>query len=361
MNGSTFSILPNFTLSKSTPRQQTTLSYSPSFVIYEPTSALDTVDQGAALNYRYRLSQQVSLSLGDNFYRTSDVFDQSNTFSGGEITGSTQTPAVTVIAPFVEQMTNMLQGLVSYQFGRDGMVGAGGSFSTYDFPSPSNSSGLSNSNGSGARAFYNRRLSPSQYFGLGYQYGRTTTSGLSEQSTTGTNSLLPFYTFYFSQSVSFSISAGVEYASVLIAQSPAVTSWSPEAVASMGWQSRRANLAASYARIVTSGGGLIGAFNSNSVSVSAGYQLTRSWSSALSASYTNSSALTSQLSAYTGGVSAVSGQASLSHRFGERFGVGFGYEIVHESFPGNAVISENPDSSQEYARITYQFSKPLGR
>ena len=124
VNDGTFSILPMFMLAQSTPRQQTTLSYSPSFVIYEPTTTLDTIDQGAALTYRYRLSQQVSLSLGDSFYRTSDVFDQSYTFSSGGITGSTQTPTETVIAPYAEQMTNTVHGLVSYQFGRDGMVGA---------------------------------------------------------------------------------------------------------------------------------------------------------------------------------------------------------------------------------------------
>jgi hypothetical protein len=361
VNDGTFSILSTFMLSQSTPRQQTTLSYSPSLVIYEPTTAPDTIDQGAALTYKYRLSQQVSVSLGDTFYRTSNVFDQSYTFSSGAITGSTQTPAATVIAPFAEEMTNAVQGLVSYQFGRNGMVGAGGSFSTFDYPNPSNSSGLSNSNAGGATAFYNRRLSRSQYFGLEYQYGRTTTSGLNEQSTTETHSLLPYYTRYFSQTVSFSISAGIEHASVLLVQPPAFKSWSPEVDVSMGWQSRRANLATYYARIVTSGGGLVGAFNSNAVGVSAGYKLTRSWSVALSANYTNSNTLSSQIISSTGGGTTVSGQASLSRTFGERFGVGFAYERLHEDFSSITVISENPDSNQEYARITYQFRKGLGR
>jgi hypothetical protein len=364
VNDGTFSILPMFMLAQSTPRQQTTLSYSPSFVIYEPTTTLDTIDQGAALTYRYRLSQQVSLSLGDSFYRTSDVFDQSYTFSSGGITGSTQTPAETVIAPYAEQMTNAVHGLVSYQFGRDSMVGAGGSFSTSNYPGPSNSSGLANSNGSGAAAFYNRRLSHSQYLGLEYQYGRTTTSGLNEHSTTETNSLLPFYTRYFSRTVSFSISAGIEHASVLLVQSPTSTtskSWSPEAGVSMGWQSRRANLAASYARSVTSGWGLVGAYSSNAAGIFAGYKLTRSWSAGLSANYTNSKTVSAQIISYTGGGTILSGQASLSRTFGERFGVGFGYERLHEDFSGITIISENPDSNQEYARITYQLRKPLGR
>jgi hypothetical protein len=364
VNDGTFSILPTFALAKSTPRQQTALSYSPSFVIYAPTTSLDTIDQGAALNYTYRLSQHVSLSLEDSFYRTSDVFDQSYTFSSGAITGSTQTPAVTVIAPFTEMMTNTVHGLVNYQFGRDGMVGAGGFFSTFDYPSPSNAAGLSNSNGGGASAFYNRRLSHSQYLGLEYQYGRTTATGLNEHSTTETNSLLPFYTLYFSPTVSFSISVGIEHANVLQVQSAAsttLTSWSPEVDVSVGWQVSRANLAASYARVVTSGGGLIGAYTSNVAGISAGYKLTRSWSVGLSTNYTDSNTVSGQIISNTGNGTIVSGQAALSRMFGERLGVGFGYERLHENFAGISIISRNPDSYQEYARITYQFRKPLGR
>ena len=241
------------------------------------------------------------------------------------------------------------------------MVGAGGSFSTFDYPNPSDSAGLSNSNASGATAFYDRRLSRSQYLGLGYQYGRTTSNGLEGQTTTDTNSLLPFYTLYFSRTASFSISAGIEHTSVQQAQSPVFKSWSPEAAISMGWQSSRANLAAYYSYTVTSGGGLVGAFTSNSAGVSAGYKLTRSWSVALSASYVNSNTVSPQIVSYGEGGNTASGQASLSRMFGERIGVGFGYERLHEDFSGIKVISENPDSYQEYARFTYQFRKALGR
>ncbi len=129
----------------------------------------------------------------------------------------------------------------------------------------------------------------------------------------------------------------------------------------MGWQSRRANLAASYARSVTSGGGLFGAYSSNAAGISVSYKLTRSWSAGLSANYTNTKTVSAQIISFTGGGTIVAGQASLSRTFGERFGVGFGYERLHEDFSGITIISENPDSNQEYARITYQFRKPLGR
>ena len=111
--------------------------------------------------------------MQDTFYRSSDVFDQSYLFSTGAITGSTQTPISTVIYPFEEQLSNTANAVISYQFGRDSMVGGGGSYSIVDFPVSTNTSGISNSNVSGASAFYNRRLSRRQYMGFSYQYSRT--------------------------------------------------------------------------------------------------------------------------------------------------------------------------------------------
>ena len=52
------------------------------------------------------------------------------------------------------------------------MVGGGGSYSIVDFSGSTVTSGISNSNVSGASAFYNRRLSRRQYMGVTYQYSR---------------------------------------------------------------------------------------------------------------------------------------------------------------------------------------------
>jgi hypothetical protein len=333
------------------------LSYSPSFLIYEPTDTLDTVNQGAALNFMYRFNQQVSLSVNDSFYRTSNVFDQSYTFSNGGITGSTQSPAAAVIAPFTEQMNNFVNGTLSYQFGRDGMVGAGGFYSTFELPNSSNSLGLSNSNGGGASAFYDRRLSRSQYLGMEYEYSRIDTTGLNQESTTELNSLLPFYTIYFKRTFSFSVSAGIEHDYSTLPQSPPLSSWSPAATLSGGWQRNRANLVASYTHAVTAGNGLIGAFHSNGANAFGGLRLTKSWNAALSLSYEDLATITPQTTSYAGGTT-ISGQASLTRRLGENFTAAFGYERLHEEY---STISVNPDTNEAFARITYQFRRPVGR
>ncbi len=172
VNDATFSIIPTVAISRSTPRQQETLTYSPSFIFYKPTSVLDTVDQGAAVTFQDRLSPAVTFSLQDNFYRTSDVFDQSYLFSAGAITGSSQTPTTTVIHSIPEQLSNTANAVISYQFGRDSMVGGGGSYSLIDYPFPQTRRAFQIPTMIGASAFYNRRLSRRQYTGVTYQYSR---------------------------------------------------------------------------------------------------------------------------------------------------------------------------------------------
>ena len=58
---------------------------------------------------------------------------------------------------------------------------------------------------------------------------------------------------------------------------PPARSWSPLLTASLSWQGQRTSLAASYARIVTGGGGLAGAYHSNIANVSGRWQISRTW------------------------------------------------------------------------------------
>src|SRR5271168_4241539 len=53
----TYSIFPQITLDRITPRQQLALTYSPGFTFYQHTSALNAADQNGTLNFQYRLSQ----------------------------------------------------------------------------------------------------------------------------------------------------------------------------------------------------------------------------------------------------------------------------------------------------------------
>ncbi len=52
----TYSVLPTIMLDQTTPRQHRALTYSAGFLFYDPTSALNSVEQSAGVNYRYRFS-----------------------------------------------------------------------------------------------------------------------------------------------------------------------------------------------------------------------------------------------------------------------------------------------------------------
>ncbi len=355
----TYSILPSLSFDHSTPRQKEQFSYSPSFTFYEPTSALDSVDQNAAAGLQYRFSPEVALSLEDSFSRTSNVYNSSYVFSNA-VTGSTLTPAPTVIAPFAEQLINTASGVLSYQFGQNAMVGGGGSFTNFDLPNPANASGLYNSNGSGGQVFYNRRLSSGQYLGLTYQYARILAYPVNGVTEVQTHMLLPFYTLYLNQAFSISISFGIEHADTAAPQSPTSDSWSPSVTASAGWQGSRGDFAASFSRTVTAGGGLLGAYESNSISSSGGWKLSRTWSGAVSVSYASINSVTLAISSLQGGNTLTAG-VSAEHSIGERLSASFQYQHLREDYNGITVITADPDSNRESVNLTYQFRRPLGR
>jgi hypothetical protein len=360
VNDATFSFYPTVGIIRSTVRRQVTAYYSPSFVFYEPTTVLNTINNGASMTFQDRFSPHITFNVEDFFYRTSDVFDQSYLFSGGGVTGSTQTPGTILIAPFEQQLSNLAHAFLSYQFGRDGMIGGGASDSTIYFSAPSATTGLGNSHEDGAWAFYNRRISAMQYLGFSYQWSRTAAETSTQRSDTQINSLLPFYSFYFTKTSSISVSGGAQQVNVTSPTSPASNTWSPEADVSVGYQGKRGYVAASYSYTTTSGGGLLGAYNTNAADLNGGWNFNRTWTADVSMSYANTTNATPTLFTFAGGTT-IAGQVSLSHAFRESLLVKVGYQRLHEDYIDIPIIAANPDSNQVYGKITYEFRKPMGK
>jgi hypothetical protein len=360
VNDGKFSFYPTVSIIRSTVRRQVSASYSPSFVFYEPTTALDSINNGATMTFQDRFSPHITFSVQDFFYRTSDVFDQSLLFSGGGVTGSTQTTAPVVIAPFEQQLNNLAHASLGYQFGRDGMVGGGASDSTYYFSAPSATTGLGNSHADGAWVFYNRRISQKQYFGVSYQWTRTAAQTSLQTSYTTVNSVLPFYSFYITKTTSVSVSGGIEQVNVTSPHLPASNSWSPEVDVSVGYQGKRGYLASSYSYSTTAGAGLLGAYSTNNAALSGGWNFSRTWTSEVSVYYANATNETPNLFTLVVGTT-VAGQASITHTFRESLILRMGYQRLHETYSAIPIISANPDSNQVYGKITYSFRKPMGK
>jgi hypothetical protein len=363
-----YTIAPSIAFNKTTERQHLTLTYSPGFTFYQHTSTLNAANQNAAVNFQYRLSEHTTISLGDSFQKSTNVFDQFYPVSGETVSGSPKAPPTGVVAPFAEQLSNSANIGLSYQFSRNGMIGASGIATENNYPNTAEAPGLYNSNSFGGSAFYTRRLSSSQYIGGTYQYLRSQSDPVNVQANPATaqpevqtHTLLAFYTIYLNPTLSLSLSSGPQHADATQAPSPPFSSWTPSVTASVGWQRNHTNFVASYLRTVTGGLGLPGAYNSNSTNASVRWQMARSWNIGAAGSYFNNKNLTPSFPSSNPGGQTASGTASVQYFMSEHLSVELGYSRVHQSYSGIAVISAAPDSNRGFVSLSYRVTRPVGR
>jgi hypothetical protein len=363
-----YTISPTLSLNQTTTRQQLALIYSPGFTFYQKNSTLNASNQNANLNFQYRLSPHTSISLNDSFQKSSNAFDQLYPLSGTTISGSTQSPSAEVVAPYADRLSNTANMGFGYQFSRNRMIGIGGAFAVSNYPNPAEAAGLYNSNSWGSSIFYSQRLSSKQYMGLTYQYIQSRGNPVNGQDNLGntstevqTQTVLPFYTIYFSPKISLSISAGPQHYDATQAPLPSIHSWTPSIMASIGWQTSHTNLAASYSRTVSASTGLDSASDSNTTSAAANWQIARTWSTGLGFSYFSNKSVGPVSSTLNSNGHTVSGTISVQHALSENFRAELGYTRLQQSYSGIAAISTVPDSDREFISVTYQLTRPLGR
>jgi hypothetical protein len=357
-----YAIFPNIALDETTPRLHWVLSYSPGFTFYQRVSSRNQENQNVAIDFKYRLSPHVTLSLRDSFQKSSSVLDQPDLASAGAVTGGTQGTGLAIIAPLADQLTNNGNAELTYQFSANGMIGASGTFTNLHYSNPAQVPGLADSSTQGGSAFYSHRLSKKHYIGASYQYQRLLTypSGAA-QNETQTHTVLAFYTLYLRPNLSISFSAGPQHTDAFQFPLSSAQSWSPAASASVGWQAQHTNVAASYSRTVSGGGGLQGAFHTNTANLSLRQQLSRNWSGQVVGAYSIYKTLTPLFIPPSLGGHSISGSASLHRNLGQHFSAEAGYTRLHQSYGNIAAITTAPDTNREWLSISYQFARPLGR
>lgn len=354
-----YSIAPTIALELYRSRMDWDFSYSPGFTFYQKTTSRNQADQNFAVDFKYRLSPHVTLSLLDSLQKTSNGFSQSNLVSP-TVSGTAQAPNDSVIAPLASVLRNTGSAQITYQFAPNAMVGAGGIFSNLHYPNPTEVPGLSDSSSRGGSAFYTHRLSAVHYIGVTYQYSMFLATPNQVQNETQTHSILFFYTLYLQRTLSMSFFAGPQHANTEQSGLLPFRKWSPSTGVSLGWQGPRSGLAATYSRTITDGGGLGESVHSNSASVSVRQQFTRSLSGGLGANYSINSVLDPSISSNSGG-HTISGNATLQRSVGQHFNVAIGYIRLHQSYGNIPAISSVPDRNQVSVSLSYQFQRPLGR
>ncbi|MFZ0135937.1 MAG: hypothetical protein WAK89_02690 [Candidatus Sulfotelmatobacter sp.] len=375
-----YSVWPTVALDETTTRSHLVLTYAPGFTFYQRESSLNQADENASINFQYRLSPHVTFSARDGFQKSSSVFNQPDLGTAGVVSGGTQVPNQSVIAPIADQLSNSGNVGITYQFAANSMVGASGTFTNLHYPDQSEVPGLFDSASQSGLAFYSVRVSRINYFGASYQYQRLASYPAPGTNETQTHALLLFYTVYPTKRFSISVFGGPQYADsgpqfsnaeppsppactssgVLPGgcPTPAFRNWNPSAGGSLGWQGRMSSLAISYAHLISSGGGLIGAVKMDSASASIHQQLLRMLSASVAGGYAQNDVLTTTTCIGCNG-HTVSGTASLQQLFGQHLNVQLGYTRLHQDYAVAALAT--PDTNREFVSISYQFSRPLGR
>jgi len=361
-----YSVMPTIALDETTPRTHWLLSYAPGFTFYQREGSRNEADQNAGIDFQYRLSPHVTLSAHDGFQKSSDIFNQPDA-GAVTVTGGTQTPNFSVIAPIADRLSNSGNVGLGYQFGLNSMVGASGSFSNLHYPDASQVPGLYDSSSQGGSVFVSFRASKVNYFGATYQYARLLsypTTGLNE---TQTHAALFFYTVYLAPKFSISVFGGPQYSDTVAPQltqppTPATDtrSWTPAAGASVSWQGRLTGAAVSYARVISSGGGLSGAVHMDSASAAVRQRIVPNLTAALSGAYTNNQVLSGSLPVSNNGHTIQAG-ALLQQQLGQNFSLQLGYTRLHQTYSNVPLFSSTPDTNREFVSLSYQFSRPLGR
>jgi hypothetical protein len=355
-----YSFLPTISLDRRTPRQAQSLSYSSGFTVYQHSSQLNSVTQTAAGRYRFRISPYTVIVLGDTFQQNNNLYNQSNPFSGGGVSGTPGQPNGVVISPFQNQITNSSSAGINYQYGRNAMIGGSGSYSFQQFSESASVTGLNNEDTAGASGFFSRRIAGAHYAGVMYQFSKFVTHPVSTYTLTDT--LFGFYTYYFSRSFSLSILGGPERYTTWSATTPSQGAWTPAVQGSFGWQTIRMNIAASYSHIVSGAGGLIGTYHSDTAGLSGRFAFSRMWDVGANMGYSMFNNVNPNSAAVYGtGGNSIFGGVYLDHRITERVNAQAGYGHFHESYASIPGASTYPDSNRASISILYQFNRPLGR
>ncbi|MGA8743306.1 MAG: hypothetical protein WB561_19110 [Terracidiphilus sp.] len=356
-----YSIVPTISIDRMTPREALALSYSSGFTLYQKTTQLNGVTQNGTADYRFHLTKYAVVNVRDTFSQNFNLFNQANPFSGGGIPTGAPSPTSVFVYPFQNQLGNTLDGGLEYQYGRNAMIGGGGTYSISRFSAVGNTTGLANSNTGGASAFWSRRVSRGQYIGAIYEYSRITTNPV--ESVTDTNTIFGFYTKYLTSTISFSILGGPQHFDSRDPVSGAASgSWTPAVQGSVGYQTARTSMSAGYSRIVSGAGGLVGAYHSNVAGAEARRQVTRTWNIGAGGSYALFKNVTPTISTYNPGGHTIAGTASVQRSFSERFRVEVGYSRFHQSYDNFGTAAQLfPDCNREYGSVTYQFYRPIGR
>ena len=352
------SLQPTIAFDTESARAHTSAVYSPTFLFYEPTSALNEADQNGLFGFQYRFNPRLSLDLNDRLLKSSTGFGQ---IGNGGISGSAQTTTPGIVVPYGERFTNDATGGLSYQFSPHGMIGTSGNVGYLNYPNTAQVPDLYKSDSRGGGGFYSYRLSESQYLGAMYEYEQVFAYPTGQQYETQTHTIDGFYTIYLTKSVSLSVAGGPQEYIGSHAPLPTTRAWTPAVTASAGWQNDHTSFAANFSRTVTGGGGLLGAYYSRNASASGRWKVSRLWEAGLNVNYAINKDATPLFGLNSQGGHAFTTSLAVGRILSDHARAGLSYDRIQSRYDGIPSINSNPTSDRVMLSFTWEFLRPVGR
>lgn len=368
-----YSILPNIMLDQTRARLHWELGYLGGFTFNQRLTERNQASHNLNGSLQYRLSPHMDLRLSDSFLDTTGLLQQFQNGIGTPVTGPVNQPNPTLITPLAKNINNVGSADWSYQFSRDDMIGAGGTFydSHFHDPAPGSSSLLDSSTRSGD-VYFNHRFTARNWTGVTYKFQHMDIG--SGTNVTRTHSLLLSHTIYLREHMTLSFFAGPEYSeidTITVTSNviPPVISFdtvsnkehqlSASGGGSFGWQGKLTSIRLEASRKVSDGGGFLGAVVLNSVEGGVRRQVARLTTVHVNAMYGHNRELGSFTTAAV--LKSASGTLGLEQQMGQNLMLRLDYGRDYQSGNPFSTTVGSINHNRGTISIAYNFTRPLGR
>jgi hypothetical protein len=359
-------VFPTLDITETRERWTLNFGYSPGFTVNQKVNERNQSAHDLHLLFGYRLSPHVSLQLRDSFNKSTTLFSSAMP-SSAEQPAPIQGPNTSLITPYANTTSNTSGLDLTYQFGRDSLVGVSGGyyFTNYENAgTPGQSYGFIDTRSWNGDAFYAHRFAGRHWIGLTYNYQRLL---FDPGYRTDVQRALLFYSVTLSSHMSFSLWAGPERSmnlvpSLTLASTPALVpvadkSWYGAGGLTWTWQGTRTGLSLGYSQQISDGAGLAQAVRMQEGNAEVRRRLTQRWTTSVGALYASNNPLTvSALQPFK----SLSGNAGFDYQMTEHLGLGLRYGRDQQKYAA-IVQSSAVNRNRVWFSISYSFTRPLGR
>ncbi len=369
-----YSILPNIQIDQTRSRLHWVLGYLGGFTANQRLTSRNQGSHNLNGSLAYRLSPHMDLRVSDSFLDTTGLLQQFENGLGTPVTGPVNQPNQTLITPLAKNLNNTGNVDWSYQFSRDDMIGAGGTFYDAHFRDlPEGSTTLLDTSTRSGDAYWNHRFTARNWTGITYKFQRLDVG--SGTNLTKTHSLLLSHTIYLREHLTISFFAGPEYSEIETVTvtshvTPPVISFdtvsnsehqlSASGGGSFGWQGQLTSARVEVSRRVSDGGGVLGAVVLNSFEGGVRRQLAKTTAAHFSAMYGHNR----ELGSFTTGtpLNSANGTVGLEQQLAQNFMLRLDYGRDYQT--GSTTLTTTTGSvnhNRGTISISYNFTRPMGR